>query len=159
MTDRLIRRCPAGRAGRPARLVNPTATPPGQTGRMLPDEELQWRFTGAGGPGGQHANTANTRVEVTFDIAASPSLDEPTRQRLLAVLGPRVRVVSATSRSQRRNRAEARRVLEARVAAALVTPTRRRPTRPSRAAAERRLRVKRQQAERKHRRRWSPGDG
>ena len=126
---------------------------------MVPDDELQWRFSGAGGPGGQHANTANTRVEVTFDIAASPSLDEATRQRLLAVLGPRIRVVCATSRSQRRNRDEARRLLEARVAAALVTPTRRRPTRPSRAAAERRLTTKRQVAERKRRRRWRPDEG
>lgn len=125
---------------------------------VLPDDELQWRFSGAGGPGGQHANTANTRVEVVFDIALSPSLDDATRARLLAVLGPRVRVVSATSRSQRRNRAEARRLLEARVAAALVTPTRRRPSRPSRAAAERRLAAKRHQAERKGRRRWRPDD-
>ncbi len=125
---------------------------------MIPDEELQWRFSGAGGPGGQHANTANTRVEVTFDIAASPSLDETTRARLLSVLGPRVRVVCAASRSQRRNRTEARRLLEARVAAALVTPARRRPTRPSRAAAERRLATKRQRSERKRQRRWRAED-
>jgi len=122
---------------------------------VLPDDELQWRFSGSGGPGGQHANTANTRVEVTFDIVNSPSLDESTRQRLVAALGPRVRVVCATSRSQHRNRTEARRILEARVAAALVRPRGRRPTRPSRAAAERRLATKRHQAERKRsRQRW-----
>jgi len=125
---------------------------------VIPDDELQWRFSGSGGPGGQHANTANTRVEVVFDIAASPSLDESTRERLVAALGPRIRVVCNSSRSQRRNRAEARRILEARVAAALVTPTQRRPTRPSRAAAERRLAAKRQQAERKRQRRWRAGD-
>jgi ribosome-associated protein len=124
----------------------------------IPDAELEWRFTGSGGPGGQHANTANTRVEVIFDIAASGSLDEPVRQRLLAALGPRVRVVCSTSRSQRRNRNEARRLLEQRLADALRRPPSRRPTRPGRGAVERRLADKRRRSDTKARRRWQSGD-
>jgi ribosome-associated protein len=124
----------------------------------VPDAELEWRFTGPGGPGGQHANTSNTRVEVTFDIAGSPSLDEPLRQRLMAALGPRVRVVCSASRSQRRNRVEARRLLEQRLADALRRPPTRRPSRPGRGAVERRLTDKRRRSETKARRRWQSGD-
>ncbi len=124
----------------------------------IPESELEWRFTGSGGPGGQHANTSNTRVELVFDIAASASLSDTTRQRLLAALGPQVRVVCSTSRSQRRNRDMARELLHQRIAAALVTPTRRRPTRPGRGAVERRITEKRQRSETKSRRQWRNED-
>ncbi|MGH9177278.1 MAG: peptide chain release factor-like protein, partial [Acidimicrobiales bacterium] len=70
----------------------------------IPLDELEWRFSGAGGPGGQHANTANTRAEVRFDVAGSPSLGPRQRARLLEKLGPVVRVVAADERSQARNR-------------------------------------------------------
>src|SRR5262245_62603082 len=70
----------------------------------IPLDELEWRFSGSGGPGGQHANTANTRAEVRFDVAASPSLGPRQRARLLDKLGPVVRVVAADERSQARNR-------------------------------------------------------
>jgi ribosome-associated protein len=124
----------------------------------IPDEELEWRFSGSGGPGGQHANTANTRVEVTFDIATSPSLDEATRATLLARFGPRLRVVCAASRSQHRNRARARQLLEERVAGALVPRSRRRPTTPGKGAVRRRLDAKRRRSMTKRSRQWRPGD-
>ena len=125
---------------------------------VIAESDLEWRFSGPGGPGGQHANTSNTRVEVVFNIADSTSLDEATRSRLMAALGPSVRVVCAATRSQHRNREMARELLEARVRRALVVTPARRATRPSRAAAERRLAAKRTQAARKQRRRWRPHD-
>lgn len=124
----------------------------------IPESELEWRFTGSGGPGGQHANTSNTRVELVFDIAASASLGDTTRQRLLAAFGPQIRVVCSTTRSQRRNRDMARELLHQRIAAALVTPTRRRPTRPGRGAVERRITAKRQRSQTKNRRQWRNED-
>jgi ribosome-associated protein len=113
----------------------------------IPAAELQWRFTGAGGPGGQHANTANTRVEVRFDVAASPSLGPRQRARLLEKLGPVVRVVADDERSQARNRELAAERLAAKLAAALAVPRPRRPTSPSRAAAAARREAKRRRSE------------
>lgn len=104
--------------------------------------ELEWRFTASGGPGGQHANTANTRAEVVFDVANSPSLGPRQRDRLLAKLGPTVRVVVSDERSQARNRALALERLRSRLAAALHIDRPRRPTAPSKAAKERRLQSK-----------------
>jgi ribosome-associated protein len=121
---------------------------------VIPEAELVWRFVASGGPGGQHANTANTRAEVTFDIAASPSLGERDRARLVAAFGPRLRVVSREGRSQRRNRQVARQRLADRLARALVAPPTRQATRPGRGAVERRLREKRQRSERKAERRY-----
>jgi ribosome-associated protein len=124
----------------------------------LPLEELDWRFTSSGGPGGQHANTANTRVEVRFDVAASPSLTDEQRQRLLERLGPAVRVVASDERSQARNRDLALRRLAERLAAALRVETPRRATRPTMAARRRRLEDKRRRALRKQDRRPPPTD-
>ena len=62
-------------------------------GLVVPDAELALRFTPSGGPGGQHANRSNTRVELTWDVEASGALDEPTRARLVEKLGPMVRIV------------------------------------------------------------------
>ena len=70
----------------------------------IPLSELEWRFSASGGPGGQHANTSNTRAEVRFDVAGSPSLGPRQRARLLERLGPVVRVVADDERSQARNR-------------------------------------------------------
>ncbi|MHB8465934.1 MAG: alternative ribosome rescue aminoacyl-tRNA hydrolase ArfB [Acidimicrobiales bacterium] len=119
----------------------------------IPEEELRWRFTGAGGPGGQHANTANTRVEVVWDIAASAAPGPRQRTLLLEKLGPSVRVVASDERSQVRNRELALERLRARVADALHVQAPRRPTRPTRGSTERRLEDKRRQAERKLQRR------
>lgn len=67
---------------------------------VIPASELEWRFSSSGGPGGQHANTSNTRAEVAFDIAGSPSLSPTIRERLVAKLGQEVAVTSSEHRSQ-----------------------------------------------------------
>jgi ribosome-associated protein len=122
----------------------------------IPLDELSWRFTGSGGPGGQHANTSNTRVELFWDIASSGAPGPRQRALLLERLGPTVRVVVSDERSQSRNRDLALERLRAKVAAALRVQTPRRPTRPSRGAQERRLESKRRHAEQKRRRRPDP---
>lgn len=119
----------------------------------IPMAELRWRFSRSGGPGGQHANTADTRVEVIFDVAGSPSLGDGQRQRLLDRLGPEVRAVAADERSQARNRSLALERLRARLAEGLVVVTPRRATRPTRASKERRLDAKRRRGEVKRMRR------
>ena len=118
-------------------------------GLVIPEAELRWRFDAAGGPGGQHANTSNTRAELRFDIAGSPTLGPRQRARLLAKVGPEIRVVAAGRRSQARNRAEARERLASRLADALAVEPTRVPTRSTRAAKERRLEAKRRQSRRK----------
>lgn len=115
----------------------------------IPLDELEWRFSASGGPGGQHANTANTRAEVRFDVAGSPSLGPRQRSRLLERLGPVVRVVASDERSQARNRDLALERLAARLAGALRVQTPRRPTRPRPSAALDRLADKRRRAETK----------
>jgi len=121
--------------------------------------EVTVRFSPSGGPGGQHANRSNTRVDLRFDVAGSPSLDEAQRHRIQARVGDEIRVVADDERSQLRNRSIALERLRARLAAALREERRRRPTRPSRAAKARRLDAKRRQAERKRdRRRPQHGD-
>jgi ribosome-associated protein len=119
----------------------------------IPLVELNWRFTGSGGPGGQHANTANTRVEVVWDVAGSPSVGPRQRTRLVERFGTSVRVVASDERSQARNRALALDRLKERLAEALHITPYRRPTRPTRGSAERRLDDKRRQSERKRQRR------
>jgi ribosome-associated protein len=115
----------------------------------IPHAELAWRFSRSGGPGGQHANTADTRVEVRFDIEGSPSLGPRQRARLLDRLGPEVRVVAADERSQARNRAIALERLAERLAGALRIEPPRHATRPTTASVRRRLEGKRRQADRK----------
>lgn len=122
----------------------------------IPLAELEWRFSRAGGPGGQHANTADTRAEVRFDVACSPSLGPRQRARLLDKLGPVVRVVASDERSQARNRQLALERLAARLAEALHVERPRRPTRPTKGAEERRLQAKRRQGERKRMRARPP---
>lgn len=119
----------------------------------IPLSELRWRFSRSGGPGGQHANTADTRAEVVFDVAGSPSLGPRQRHRLLDQLGPEVRVVASDERSQVRNRALALERLAQRLAAALRVETARRPTRPTRGSKVRRVESKRRRSETKRLRR------
>jgi ribosome-associated protein len=123
----------------------------------IPLDELEWRFTGSGGPGGQHANTANTRVELRFDVAGSPSLGPRQRARLLERLGPTVRVVASDERSQTRNRSLALDRLRERLADALHIEAPRHATRPTRAAKQRRLDSKRKRSDVK-RSRQAPKD-
>ncbi len=115
---------------------------------VIPAAELQWRFTTSGGPGGQHANKAATRAELSWDLAASPTVDPATRRRLQDRLGSHlaggvVTVAVDETRSQWRNRSIARRRLAELVFDALREEAPRRPTRPTRAAKRRRLESKR----------------
>ncbi len=126
---------------------------------VIPADELEWRYSTSGGPGGQHANTSNTRAEVVFDIDGSPTLDDATRQRLQARFGRRIAVSADDTRSQLRNRELAAQRLAARLASALVVPRNRRPTRPGRRAEERRLADKRRRSQQKSSRRGPDTDG
>lgn len=119
----------------------------------LPLGEIELRTSRSSGPGGQHANVTASRVEAVFDVTASGSLDERQRARLQERLGPLVTAVAQDARSQARNRELALQRLAAKLAAALVVPRRRRPTRPSAASRQRRLDQKRRAGERKRGRR------
>jgi ribosome-associated protein len=115
--------------------------------------ELEWRFSSSGGPGGQHANTSNTRVELLFDVESSPSLGPRQRARLLEKLGPRVRIVASERRSQLQNRELALDRFRERLAAALHVEPPRVATKPSRSAKRARVEQKRRVGERKRTRR------
>ena len=163
MLRRGAARSPLRPSGRPTLplMDEPLAVAPGL---IIPAEELQWRFDPSGGPGGQHANKAATRVELSFDVAASPAVPEDLRAVLLERLGARLTagvlsLVVSESRSQWRNRQIARRRLATVLAEALRPRRSRRPTRPSRAARLRRLAEKRHRSEAKHRRRPPAPDG
>ena len=115
----------------------------------IPEGELRWRFSRASGPGGQGVNTTDSRVELVFDVTASTAFTEHQRARVLERLSGRLvagvlTVVAAEHRSQLRNREATRMRLAALLRDALEPdPPTRRPTRPSRAARERRLADKR----------------
>ncbi|HVB01731.1 MAG TPA: alternative ribosome rescue aminoacyl-tRNA hydrolase ArfB [Acidimicrobiales bacterium] len=108
----------------------------------IPYEEISWRFSGSGGPGGQHANTANTRVEAIFSIRDSPSLDEAQRAMLEHRFGPTLRIVVSKERSQLRNREIASDLLATRLRDALIIKKPRRATRPTLGSVQRRLEEK-----------------
>lgn len=109
----------------------------------LPVAEVELRVSRSGGPGGQHANTAETRVEARFDVAASSVLSEAQKRRVIARAGPVLRAVAQDERSQARNKAIALERLAARLADALRVERRRVATAPTAAARERRLAAKR----------------
>jgi ribosome-associated protein len=127
-------------------------------GITVPLSELSWRFSTSGGPGGQHVNTANTKVEARFDIANSRSLPEWARARLLTRLGPKVTVTASDRRSQLRNRELALERLTERLGAALHRDPPRRATRPTKAAQRRRVEAKRRHGDRKRQRRSGQSD-
>jgi ribosome-associated protein len=126
---------------------------------VVPERELTERFSRSGGPGGQGVNTTDSRVELSFDVAASHSLPEATRARMLNRLEGRlvdgvVTVTASEHRAQLANRRAAReRMTELLSAAAAPPPRPRRPTRPSRAADQRRLDAKKRRSETKRSRR------
>jgi len=108
----------------------------------LPLAEIRLRVSRSSGPGGQHANTAETRVEATFDVASSVALSEAQKRRVIAKSGTVLRAVAQDERSQARNRELAVERLVARLAEALHVERRRVPTRPTRGATEERLAAK-----------------
>jgi ribosome-associated protein len=119
----------------------------------IPLSEIEVRAMRSSGPGGQHANVTASRIEASFDVAASAALSDVDKQRISARLGPRVRAIAQDTRSQARNRELALERLRGRLEDALRPRKRRRATRPSRGARERRLEQKRRQSERKRARR------
>jgi ribosome-associated protein len=122
-------------------------------GVEIPLAEIELRTSRSSGPGGQHANVTESRVEAVFDVAGSASLSDLQKARLLEQLGPRVSAVAQDARSQARNRELALARLRERLADALVEPKQRRDTRPSRAARQRRVEEKRQRSQTKRQRR------
>lgn len=124
-----------------------------QPGLVIPAVELTERFMPSGGPGGQHANRASTRVELSFDVTASTVLTEGRRRRLIDRVGEVVRVVVDEERSQARNRDIARRRLAGRIRNALVVEAPRRATRPTAGSRRRRMEDKKRRSELKQQRR------
>jgi ribosome-associated protein len=124
----------------------------------IPPEEIELRASRSSGPGGQHANVTASRIEAVFDVEASEALSEQQRELLLRKLGPRVAAVAQDARSQARNRELALERLGEKLANGLRRPSPRRPTKPSRAARERRLEEKRRTSVRKRERRSPPTD-
>lgn len=126
---------------------------------VIPGAELRERFSRSSGPGGQGVNTADSRVELSFDLAGSPSVPDRLRARMLARLANRLvggvlTVVASEHRAQLANRAAARERLAALLrAAAAPPPPARRQTKPTRGARERRLAEKRRRGQTKRGRR------
>jgi ribosome-associated protein len=124
----------------------------------IPLDEIVLRASRSSGPGGQHANVTASRIEASFDVAASGTLDEAQKMRLTARCGPVVRAVAQDARSQSRNRALALERLAGRIARALEVQRPRRATKPTKASRTRRLDAKRRASERKSARRRPAGD-
>jgi ribosome-associated protein len=119
----------------------------------IPRAEIELRFSRSSGPGGQHAQKSDTRVEAVFDVEASSALTDTQKRRVVAKAGPVLRAVAQDERSQWRNRELALERLTEQLRDALRVPRRRRPTAPSKAAVERRLDQKRRRAQTKRLRR------
>ena len=124
----------------------------------IPLAEIELRTSRSSGPGGQHANVTASRIEAVFDVEASQALSKTQRHRVLEKAGAHVTAVAQDTRSQARNRELALERLREKLAEAVVKPKKRRPTRPSRAAKEKRLEDKRRQSQRKAERRRPDSD-
>jgi ribosome-associated protein len=130
-----------------------------RSGLVIPDAELTWRFSRSSGPGGQGVNTTDSRVELSWNLAASPVLPSSLKERALDRLAGRLvagvlTIVASEHRSQLRNREAAEARLAGVVAGAIAPPPRvRRATRPSRGAVERRIAEKKRRGQIKRGRR------
>jgi len=120
---------------------------------VLPRSEIELRFSRSSGPGGQHAQKSESRVEAIFDVEASGALTERQKRRVTSKLGPVVRAVAQDERSQWRNRELATERIVEQLRDALRVPRRRVPTKPTAAARERRLDQKKRRSEVKRLRR------
>ena len=119
----------------------------------IPLDEVVMQASRSSGPGGQHANKTESRIEASFDVAASETLSDAQKAQVTARCGPVVRAVAQDARSQTRNRALALERLAGRLAHALEVPRVRRATKPTKASRVRRLDAKRRGAQRKRERR------
>jgi ribosome-associated protein len=119
----------------------------------IPGDEVELRFSRSSGPGGQHAQKSDTRVEAVFDVEASSALSDAQKRRVVAKAGPVLRAVAQDERSQWRNRELALERLAETLRDALRVERPRRPTKPTRSAVEKRLDQKRRRAETKRLRR------
>jgi ribosome-associated protein len=124
----------------------------------LPLREIELRASRSSGPGGQHANVTASRIEASFDVAASTSLSDSEKRLIIDRLGPVVTAIAQDERSQARNRELALERLQVRLRAALVVAPPRRPTRPTHASERRREQAKRRRADTKRGRRPPPAD-
>ncbi|MGB9185777.1 MAG: alternative ribosome rescue aminoacyl-tRNA hydrolase ArfB [Solirubrobacteraceae bacterium] len=125
----------------------------------IPLREVAVRASRSSGPGGQHANKTESRIEASFDVSASTALTDEQKRRVISRLGPRVVAVAQDERSQTRNRELALERLARRLSGALAVHRPRQSTRPTKASVKRRLAAKRQRAERKRDRRSPRDDG
>jgi ribosome-associated protein len=120
---------------------------------VVPRSEIELRTSRSSGPGGQHAQKSETRVEALFDVEASSSLSDAQKRRVVAKAGPVLRAIAQDERSQLRNKELAtERVIES-LREALRVPRRRVPTKPSAASRERRLEQKKRRSQVKRLRR------
>jgi ribosome-associated protein len=145
------------------RIVNESNAIPITEILQIPLSEIEFRFSPSRGPGGQHVNRAHTRVTLIFNVASSPSLDEPTREKLFQELASRLdsqgvlQVTVQDSRSQSQNRQTAVDRFAALIREALIEKPERVPTKPSGKVKQKRLDDKKKQSQRKEERRqdWS----
>jgi ribosome-associated protein len=131
---------------------------------FLDDNEIEESFVRASGPGGQNVNKVSSAVQLRFDLSGSRSLPEEVRERLARLAGRRLTrdgvivIIAQRHRTQERNRQDALDRLIALIRRAAAPPTARRPTKPSRAAKERRLQAKARRATVKQQRRTAPDE-
>ncbi|MEI7759958.1 MAG: alternative ribosome rescue aminoacyl-tRNA hydrolase ArfB [Thermoleophilia bacterium] len=125
---------------------------------VLPLAEIELRVSRSSGPGGQHANKTETRVEAVFEVEASAALSDAQKRRVTTKAGPIIRAVAQDERSQLRNRELAIDRLVARLAEALRVERKRVPTKPSRAARARGADAKKRRSETKRLRRVNDGE-
>jgi ribosome-associated protein len=122
-------------------------------GVAVPLAEVELRASRSSGPGGQHANVTASRIEASFDVAASSALTDEQKRRVIARVGPRLTAVAQDERSQARNRELALERLRSRLETALAVPRTRRATKPTKASRRARLDAKRRRSQRKRERR------
>ena len=134
-------------------IVVDATDPVTPAGWRLNPVAISWRFSRSSGPGGQHVNTTDSRVELFCDLTQA-DLPEAISVRVIAKLGEQVRVVASSRRSQRRNRTEALERLGELVDSAAIVPRARRATRPGKGAVERRITAKKHTSARKANRNW-----
>ena len=117
---------------------------------VIAESDLTWRFSRASGPGGQHVNTTDTRVQLTFDLAGSDAFSADVKERMLRRLGDQVVVVAAEHRSQLHNRRAAEKRLAGLLLEAMrAPPPPRVPTKPSKTSQQRRMQQKKRRGQTK----------